>query len=224
MTSALEIETSGTVSLVPTSERSLNYPIFIGHDEHYLVVHHHDPPRFEIISSSSLKLVRTIDAFDNCRSVQYKNGLIVSASAQMGTHTRTCCMIRFFYSHYSWIAPSYSSIKLKLIFCCCRLWDVETGLCLREIQEPEPTRYHNINHQIGWDQLNLWFYLLTISYYWFHGHVRFTTNYLVTVPDLPHGKKRVMKIRDLNVAMDSLNQTSTSILLETRDLVSWSNE
>jgi hypothetical protein len=30
-----------------------------------------------------------------------------------------------------------------------RIWDAETGLCLREIQEPEPTRYHNFNHLVG---------------------------------------------------------------------------
>ena len=152
MANPREIETSGTVNLAPTSVRGLNYPIFIGQDGNYLVVHYHDPPRFEIISTSSLKLTRTIDAFDNCRSVQYKNGLIVSASAQMGSHTRTCCMIRFFLFSFDLL---FIRVHFNWIYWCylCRLWDVETGLCLREIQEPEPTRYHNINHQIGWDQL-----------------------------------------------------------------------
>jgi hypothetical protein len=96
MANAREFEAKSTVCLVPISQLYVVFPVLIGHDKNYIVVHRSDPPRFEIISSSSLNLTRTIDAFDNCRSVQYKDGLIVSVSAQMGTHTRTCCIIRFF--------------------------------------------------------------------------------------------------------------------------------
>jgi hypothetical protein len=97
MANAREFEAKSTVCLVPISKINLVYPsVLIGHDENYIVVHRSDPPRFEIISTSSLNLTRTIDAFDNCRSVQYKDGLIVSGSAQMGTHTRSHCIIRFF--------------------------------------------------------------------------------------------------------------------------------
>jgi hypothetical protein len=95
MANAREFEAKSTVCLVPISKLNVLYPVRIGHDENYIVVHRSDPPRFEIISTSSLKLTRTIDAFDNCPSVQYKDGLIVSSSSQMGTHTRTCCIIRF---------------------------------------------------------------------------------------------------------------------------------
>jgi hypothetical protein len=30
-----------------------------------------------------------------------------------------------------------------------RIWDAETGLCLREIQEPESTLYPYSNHLVG---------------------------------------------------------------------------
>jgi hypothetical protein len=90
------VEAKSTVCLVPISKSDLDYPVLIGHDENYIVVHRSDPPRFEIISTSSLNLTRTIDAFDNCRSAnKYKDGLIVLSSSQMGTRT-FCCIIRFF--------------------------------------------------------------------------------------------------------------------------------
>ncbi|EFX78850.1 hypothetical protein DAPPUDRAFT_299535 [Daphnia pulex] len=170
MVNAREFEAKSTVCLVPISKINLVYPsVLIGHDENYIVVHRSDPSRFEIISTSSLNLTRTIDAFDNCSSVQHKDGLIVSTP----TFTRTCCIIR--------------------------IWDAETGLCLREIQEPDPTRYHNLNHLVG-----------------------FTSNYLITVPaNLSMLKKRVIKIRDLSVAIDlHSNQTSASTdVLATLELV-----
>ncbi len=96
MANAREFEAKSTVCLVPISQSNLVYPVLIGHDKTYIVVHYNNPPRFEVVSTSSLNLTRTIDAFDNCRSAKYKDGLIVSGSAQMGTHTRTCCIIRFF--------------------------------------------------------------------------------------------------------------------------------
>jgi hypothetical protein len=96
MANAREFEAKSTVCLVPISESNLVYPVLIGHDTNYIVVHRRNPPRFEVVSTSSLNLTRTIDLFDNCRSVQYKDGLIVSGSAQMGTDTSTCCIIRFF--------------------------------------------------------------------------------------------------------------------------------
>ena len=80
MPSAGKIESTGAVILVPVSEFGESYPIFIGHDENNVVVQRLNPPRFEIISTSSLQLARTIDALDNCCSVQYKNELIASAS------------------------------------------------------------------------------------------------------------------------------------------------
>ncbi|XP_046453676.1 F-box and WD repeat domain-containing 11-A-like isoform X2 [Daphnia pulex] len=147
--------------------------VLIGHDENYIVVHRSNPPRFEIISTSSLNLTRTIDAFDDCRSAKYKDGLIVSGFPQRGTRGRSCCIIR--------------------------IWDAETGLCLREIQEPDPKLYGNGYHHL----------------------VGFTTNYLITVPDLSMFKKRVIKIRDLSAAIDlHSNQTSASTVLATlkRDL------
>ena len=217
MANPREIETSGTVNLAPTSVRGLNYPIFIGQDGNYLVVHYHDPPRFEIISTSSLKLTRTIDAFDNCRSVQYKNGLIVSASAQMGSHTRTCCMIRFFLFSFIYFFLEFISTEfIGVIYAGCGTWK-QVYVC-EKFKNPNPHDITILITKLG--EINLFgiflhgcLLIVTVSN-------RFTTNYLVTVPDLPHGEKRVMKIRDLSVALDSLNQTSTSILLATRDLVS----
>ncbi|XP_046453034.1 F-box and WD repeat domain-containing 11-A-like [Daphnia pulex] len=174
MANVREIEAKSTVCLVPISKLNVLYPVCIGHDENYIVVHRSDPPRFEIISTSSLNLTRTIDAFDYCLSVHYKDGLIVSSSDHMDTHTRTCCIIR--------------------------IWDAETGLCLREIQEPEPERYSNLNHLVG-----------------------FTTNYLITVPADLSMLKGVIKIQDLSVAIDlHSNQTSASTVVATLEL-DWSN-
>ncbi len=88
MPNAREIEAKGTVCLGTISkssfDRGFKYPdkVFIGHDENYLVVHRSDPLRFEVISTSSLKLTRTIDAFDYCPSAKYKDGLIVSVSTR----------------------------------------------------------------------------------------------------------------------------------------------
>jgi hypothetical protein len=105
MANAREFEAKSTVCLFPISKLNVLYPVLIGHDENYIVVHRSYPPRFEIISTSSLNLTRTIDAFVNIHSAKYKDGLIVSSSnhllgsgsAQMGTHThRPCCTIRFF--------------------------------------------------------------------------------------------------------------------------------
>lgn len=109
---------------------------------------------------------------------------------------------------------------------------METGLCLREIQEPEPTRYHNMNHQVGSAKPPSSSIFPTITRVSSIGSFtcvfmrviyRFTTNYLVTVPDLPFDKKRVMTIRDLGlIAMDlqSHRTQSASALLATRELVS----
>jgi hypothetical protein len=76
--------------LVSTSQQSSTHPIFIGHDKTYIVVHYNNPPRFEVVSTSSLNLTRTIDAFDYCPSAKFKDGFIVSGS------TGTSAMIRFF--------------------------------------------------------------------------------------------------------------------------------
>ncbi|XP_046453679.1 F-box and WD repeat domain-containing 11-A-like [Daphnia pulex] len=161
------VEAKSTVCLVPISQSDLDYdyPVLIGHDQNYIVVHRSDPPRFEIISTSSLNLTRTIDAFDYCPNAKYKDGLIVSTP----TFTHTCCI---------------------------RIWDAETGLCLREIQEPKPTRYHNLNHLVG-----------------------FTTNYLITVLNTPMLRERVINIRDLSAAIDlHSNQTSASTVVATLEL------
>lgn len=88
-----DVDSTGTTRELVV-DAGIAYPTYIGHDDRYVVVHYHDPPRFELISSVSHGTVRTIDSLDNCSSVQYGNGLIVSASAQMGTHTRTTCVIR----------------------------------------------------------------------------------------------------------------------------------
>ena len=90
MANVREIEAKSTVCLVPISYIDLVDRNLIGHDENYIVVHRSDPPRFEIISTSSLNLTRTIDAFDNRPNAKYKDGLIVSGS------TGTSAMIRFF--------------------------------------------------------------------------------------------------------------------------------
>jgi hypothetical protein len=118
MANAREFEAKSTVCLVPISYIDLVCPVLIGHDENYIVVHRSDPPRFEIISTSSLNLTRTIDAFDNCRSVQYKDGLIVSGSAQMGTHTRSHCIIRFPHQmkNKKTLNAIYGSLKMCLNF------------------------------------------------------------------------------------------------------------
>ena len=81
------------------NQRHLVYPMLIGHDGRYVAIHRHDPPRFELINSG-MESVRSIDSLDNCTDVQYAgggggvSGLLVAASAQMGTHTRTSCVIR----------------------------------------------------------------------------------------------------------------------------------
>ncbi|XP_046452474.1 F-box and WD repeat domain-containing 11-B-like isoform X2 [Daphnia pulex] len=144
--------------LISTSQQSSTHPIFIGHDKTYIVVHYNNPPRFEVVSTSSLNLTRTIDAFDYCPSAKFKDGLIVSGS------TGTSAMIR--------------------------LWDVETGSCLREIREP-----------------------------WICSDIKLvglTANYLVTVPG--HPDNREMKIRDLSSAMAN-SQTSDLTFLATREVL-----
>ncbi len=42
-------------------------------------------------------------------------------------------------------------VENVFVFYHCRIWDAETGLCLREIQEPGPTRYYNLKHLVGWE-------------------------------------------------------------------------
>jgi hypothetical protein len=42
-------------------------------------------------------------------------------------------------------------VKNVFEFYHCRIWDAETGLCLREIQEPKATRYPDSNHLVGWE-------------------------------------------------------------------------
>ncbi|EFX60598.1 hypothetical protein DAPPUDRAFT_276568, partial [Daphnia pulex] len=64
MKNARDIEAKGTVCLGPIPKsRSYGFPnrVFIGNDENFLVVHRINPPCFEVISTSSLKLTRTID-------------------------------------------------------------------------------------------------------------------------------------------------------------------
>jgi hypothetical protein len=107
-------------------------------------------------------------------------------------------------------------------------------MCLREIQEPW---LHSIlNHKIGeicksakqprpfyisYFCLECHRSFVQLSYYVFFFAIRFTTNYLVTVPNVTLNKKRVYHIRDLSVAMDlHSSQTSTSAVLATRELVS----
>ncbi|XP_046453032.1 F-box and WD repeat domain-containing 11-A-like [Daphnia pulex] len=171
MTNAKEIGAKGTVCLGPISKSSFGHPdpVLIGHDENYIVVHRSDPPRFEVVSTSSLNLTRTIDAFDYCPSAKFKDGLIVSVSTRFPSQ----------------MIPGTT-------FGMIRLWDVETGLCLREIQDPILQQYSR-DHQFG-----------------------FTTNYLITVPNVTLNKKRVYHIRDLSVAMDlHSNQTNTLTVLAT---------
>ncbi len=94
MTTPREIEMNGLVRRTCiTLGVSINL-IFVGYDDNYIVVHRDNPPIFEIISTSTLELVRSFDALDNCCSAQYDSGLLASISSQMGSHTRTNCVIR----------------------------------------------------------------------------------------------------------------------------------
>jgi hypothetical protein len=102
MTNAKEIGAKGTVCLGPISKSSFGHPdpVLIGHDENYIVVHRSDPPRFEVVSTSSLNLIRTIDAFDYCPSAKFKDGLIVSVSTRFPSQMipgTTFGMIRFLF-------------------------------------------------------------------------------------------------------------------------------
>jgi hypothetical protein len=102
MTNAKEIGAKGTVCLGPISKSSFGHPdpVLIGHDENYIVVHRSDPPRFEVVSTSSLNLIRTIDAFDYCPSAKFKDGLIVSVSTRFPSQMipgYTFGMIRFLF-------------------------------------------------------------------------------------------------------------------------------
>ena len=67
----------------------------VGHDENYVVLHHYDPPTFEVISLNDMTTTKSIEAFERCNSVRYRNGLIASASSRMGSHTQSFCAIRF---------------------------------------------------------------------------------------------------------------------------------
>jgi hypothetical protein len=106
MTNAKEIGAKGTVCLGPISQSSFDHPdpdprpVLIGNDENYLIVHRSNPPRFEIISTSSLNLIRTIEAFDYCPSAKFKDGLIVSVSTRFPSQMipgYTFGMIRFLF-------------------------------------------------------------------------------------------------------------------------------
>ena len=119
----------------------------------------------EITSSFTTTIHRALKSFP--RLLWNSQGLstLSITAAVFSTKTDWLCQLppRWDLTHVpvAWSGFSYSllftffRVHFNWIFWCylCRLWDVETGLCLREIQEPEPTRYHNINHQIGWDQL-----------------------------------------------------------------------
>jgi hypothetical protein len=106
MTNAKEIGAKGTVCLGPISQSIFDHPdpdprpVLIGHDENYLVVHRSNPPRFEVVSTSSLNLIRTIEAFDYCPSAKFKDGLIVSVSTRFPSQMipgYTFGMIRFLF-------------------------------------------------------------------------------------------------------------------------------
>lgn len=99
MKSPQEIESNGVVRRAHIGPGVSANLIFVGYDEKYIVLHRDDPPIFEIISSSTLELVRSIDALDNCRSTQYGDRLIATLSTQMASHTRTKCVVRLFTIH-----------------------------------------------------------------------------------------------------------------------------